>query len=126
MKVSSINVKNPHYAGRVAASSSAPIDNAYKLNYPKDKVDLSKNKVVPLEAPLGKKIAVGAASFVLPGLGQILNGEAKKGHRDLILNFALRFGACGLAVICPPAAFAMAGAALAVNISSVVDAVKNA
>ena len=31
------------------------------------------------KAPTGKKIGVGVASYLLPGLGQIINGDNKKG-----------------------------------------------
>ena len=88
-----------------------------------DKVDISNKKEVDNtnkpEASVAKKIGVGAASFVIPGLGQLINGQVKKGLIMFLGNAAIN--AITFTVF---PLMGLAGAAL--NVYAAVDAVKNA
>ncbi len=96
------------------------------LSTPEDSIELSTKKEITKEASTAKKVGVGLASLVLPGLGQLINGQGKKGAIQFISNAALRTGTTALAVACPPVAAVLLLGSIALNVGSIVDAVKNA
>ena len=72
------------------------------LKDPVDKIELSTKAGAKEEASTGKKIGLGVASLLLPGLGQCINEDYKKG--------AVLFGAAVLSI---PAAI-LAGSTLGI------------
>ncbi len=78
------------------------------------------------EASTGKKIGVGVGSAILPGFGQLINGEGRKAAGHFFGNLGLRVAAGMFAFSCPPLAVACSIGALVLGIGSIVDAVKNA
>lgn len=116
--------------------------NFVKYNYemPNDSLELSTKKAETKEkSSLSKKIGVGLASIALPvGIGQVINGEPKKGLKFFAKQMACGV-ACGigfaLAATATTAALSTAGIAMfgiagigaAINgVACIVDAVKNA
>ena len=72
------------------------------------------------EASSGKKWGVGIASFLIPGLGQAINGEWGKALGFLAGRIGISLA---LGFACPPLAIATS---LGLTIWSTVDAVQNA
>lgn len=112
----------------------------YNYKMPNDSLELSTKKTEAKEkSSLSKKIGVGIASTFLPvGIGQVINGEPKKG-----LKFFAKQAVCAvsagvgftIAAAATTAALstvgtvvlAAAGVGAAINsIACIVDAVKNA
>lgn len=122
MSVEGINAAN-NLADIQGVDQAKPIKKAEEpkvdLSDPVDTVELSGKAAKKEGASTAKKVGVGIASFLLPGLGQFINGEPKKG-------FAYLGGSIGCAILAGFTGPIGAVAALAVGVSSIVDAVKNA
>ena len=96
-----------------------------------DEVNLSTTKK---EVPTSKKLGVGIASAICPGLGQVCNGELGKGAKFLLggigIDVAATVAATALMSANPGLGLITACAGtlghLALNVCSIVDAVKNA
>lgn len=87
-----------------------------------DKVDINDKKTNNTDktgTSVAKKVGVCAASFLIPGLGQLINGEGKKALIMCLANFAIN----SLAFTVMPF-LGIVGAGL--NIYSAYDALKNA
>ena len=108
-------------------SANMPIEYAPKvdLSNPQDSVEFT-SKCPKKKASTAKKIGVGLASAIVPGIGQFCNGQAGKGVAHLLSNFALRAGTSTFIALCPPLAIACGVGSLVLGIASIVDAVKNA
>lgn len=122
---------------QVPNATSSIKDNQPKVDHsdPVDTVTLSSTHAT--EQPKGstaKKIGVGIASALYPGLGQLANGDVKKGAKFFFGQMASDIGfsalAIGLASVNPALglAFGIAGglAHAGIAIGSIVDAAKNA
>ncbi len=131
-----------------AVSNSAPITSDNESNLKKDSTVLLKSSPDTVEisantkkASKGDKVLAGGASFLFSGVGQLLNGEGKKGAKffgkEVLFN-ALTAGGSFLAFTAGgknPKVKAAAGIALALTggiaaivnkVQCVLDAVKNA
>lgn len=97
----------------------------------KDEVNLSTTKK---EVPTSKKIGVGLASALYPGLGQVCNGEVSKGAKFFFggigIDVATTIAASALISANPGIAILTACAGslghIALNVYSAIDAAKNA
>lgn len=95
-----------------------------------DEVNLSSEKK---EVSTSKKVGVGIASALYPGLGQVCNGEVEKGVKFCLggigIDIATTIAASALCTINPAIALVTACVGslghIALNIYSAVDAVKN-
>ncbi len=110
------------------SSANMPIEYAPKvdLSTPQDTVEFSSKNPVKEKVSTAKKIGVGLASAIVPGIGQFCNGQGGKGVAHLLANFALRTGTGAFIALCPPLAIACGVGSLVLGIASIVDAVKNA
>ena len=96
-----------------------------------DEVNLSSTKK---EVPTSKKVGVGLASALYPGLGQVCNGEVGKGLKFCLggvgIDVATTIAASALMAVNPVVAILTACAGslshIALNAFSAIDAVKNA
>ena len=105
------------------------------LSDPIDTVEFSLKSSEPKsKGSTSKKIGVGIASALYPGLGQLANGDGKKGAKFFFGQMAsdIAFSALTIALAATnPAVALAAGLAgglthLGISIGSIVDAVKNA
>lgn len=96
------------------------------LSTPEDSIELSTKKEIKKKASIAKKVGVGLASRYLPGLGQVINGQGKKGAIQFISNTALKTAAIAFAFTCPHVSAVLSLGRIALNVGSIVDAVKNA
>ena len=87
------------------------------LNNPVDELKLS-TKEDSKTPSTAKKIGIGMASVMLPGLGQFINGDTKKGIGFLAANFAL----IPLSGVLGPVAGV---SAIAIQVASAIDAIRN-
>jgi TM2 domain-containing membrane protein YozV len=83
------------------------------MSDPVDTVELSTKNEAKKEASTGKKVGLGIASWILPGLGQCINGQAGKG-------LAFFAGAVGATLLLGPVG------TLGVGLWAAIDAAKNA
>ena len=134
MNVNSINQSQSVNFGQ----ESSPVKEAKRvdLSDPVDTVEFSDKKEIAPEkkkASTAKKIGVGIASGFIPGLGQLINGDNKKGIIFLggsLAAAALPVAGGVLASVFPPASIALGVvgglANIGIAVGSIVDAVKNA
>lgn len=123
-----------------SAQAVSSVSENQKVNY-QPKVDMESKDTVnfstKVENPKGnktKKIGAGIASFVYPGLGQLVNGDAKKAAKfalggvglDVIGTIASVALAASNPIACIAIATAFALGHVGLNIASIVDAVKSA
>lgn len=122
-----MEIQNVNAIGAMGNVNRADMPKEYApkvdLSTPQDSVEIT-SKCPKKKASAAKKFGVGVASFLIPGLGQFINGDTSKGVGHLLGNMALRIGA-GALIAFPPAAIACGIGACVLNIASVVDAVKN-
>ncbi len=104
------------------------------LSDPVDKVEFSTKEAAPKKSGMGKKIGTACASAIIPGFGQLINGDTKSAAKHFFgaigANAAGMIGSAALAAVCPPAGIACAAAGficgLGIQIHSIVDAYKEA
>ena len=89
-----------------------------KVAFGAPKADNAKNADAKEKPSIGKKIAVGAASAFVPGLGQAINGDWGKA----LGIFAGNIGTAAAAFVFPPALLLNLG----LNLYGIYDAYKNA
>lgn len=92
-----------------------------KAEVSKDTVEIAKEEA-PKKSNTGKKWGVGIASAVIPGLGQLINGEIGKGIAMVAGNVACWF----MIRKAPKGVASSVGwvGGIALNVYSIVDAVK--
>ncbi len=102
------------------------------LSDPVDSLQLSTKQSAPPKASTGKKIGLGIASALIPGLGQLVDGDGKKAAKYFLTEVGASVaGYAALALIGPsPIGLAVMGLSSVVGvinyIGSIVDAAKNA
>ena len=75
---------------------------------------------------LGKRVAVGTASFFVPGLGQAINGQWGKAAAFFLASTLITLGTFAFAPAALPALQLAAVKAGIINLGSGIDAAKNA
>ena len=129
MKTQSIN-KNQEVK-TITKATNQNINNYKTPELKKDELNLS---TIKKEVPTSKKVGVGLASALYPGLGQVCNGEVGKGVKFFLggigIDIAATVAASALVAVNPGLALLTACAGslghVALNVFSAVDAVKNA
>lgn len=135
MDISGVNavpqtIETQKVGGDTRINQSPKVD----LNDPVDTLELSSKESGTVKSSKAKKIGTGLASALYPGLGQLINGEAKKGAKFFFGQFALDMaaglGAAALATAGSPVSLVIGGIGIlahaGIGIASIVDAVKNA
>ena len=130
--------KTPYVSMGVRIKESKVNDPAIDLNMPKDTVDFSTNKSADNNAASKnnkvRKAAVGFSSIVVPGLGQLINGNTKSAIKHFGgaagVNIATQVAATLLSPVNPIAASVVilggSIATLGIGVHSAVDAYKKA
>ena len=121
MEIGKIQIANQVLKTNATRKATSNSGINFKANAPKDSFEKKEAKTQDTEkASTAKKIGVGLASGLVTGAGQAINGDWGKA----VGMFAGASLGCGvLIMICPPVGIV---GALAVQIWSIIDAVKNA
>ena len=128
--------------GKLSGIQSTPAFSATAKTNAQPKVDMESKDIVEFSTKANttknsksKKIGAGIASFLYPGLGQLVNGEPKKALKYVLGGIGLdtvgTVASLALTTFVNPVAGIAVGLAtglahLGLNISSIVDAVKTA
>ena len=137
--VQSINTNNYDIAQPVTkgnnlqrAQSTSPASPSKLERVPQtDSISFSNDNTIPpqqlnKEASTSKKWGVGIASFLIPGLGQLVNSESGKAAGFFFGSLAAQVLTLASIQIVPVMGFLMGCASLGLQIWSCYDAVKNA
>ncbi len=125
---------NANTVNSVNTANNADNKPIVDLSAPEDKIELSSKQEVKKESSTAKKIGTGIASFICPGLGQLVNGQGGKAAKFFFgtvgVDILTGVGVGAIYLLNPPVALGISAigalAHIGVAFTSVYDAVKNA